>query len=236
MAERPQRELARAFAELSQIVSDAGDTAAVLERLVQLAPATIASCDDASVSLLGTGGRITTPVATGPLVVELDGYQYDAGEGPCLEALREPAPAVYSPDLAIDDRWPTFGPRAAGRGVRSILSHKIAADGTIAALNLFAFGREAFGEGDREVADLLATFGSVVLALVTERTHSHQRRQALETRDVIGQAKGILMGRERVTAHQAFDMLRRSSQQLNCKLGDLAREMTETGEEAPGVL
>jgi GAF domain-containing protein len=233
MAKGPQSELARAFAELSAVLSADEDVHAVLERLVQLAPATVASCAYASFSLLGTNGRITTPVATDPLGAELDGYQYAADEGPCVEAVRNPAPAVYSSDLATDERWPTFGPRAAGRGARSLLSHKIAADGTIGAVNLYAIGPEAFGEPDQEVASLLAMFGSVVMAFVIERTKSNQLRRALESRDVIGQAKGILMERERVTADQAFDMLRRSSQQLNRKLRDLAEEMTETGEEPP---
>jgi hypothetical protein len=234
MVER-QSDLVRAFAELSGVLSGAGDADAVLERLVQLAPATIVSCDYASVSVLGAGGRITTPVASDPLSIELDGYQYDAAEGPCVEAVGQPAPAVYSPDLASDVRWPTFGPRAAGRGVGSLLSHKIAADGTVGALNLYARSPEAFGEGDQELASLLALFAAVVMALAHERVEAGHLRQALESRDVIGQAKGILMERERVTPDEAFEMLQRSSQLLNRKLRDLAQDITETGEEPPGV-
>jgi AmiR/NasT family two-component response regulator len=50
-----------------------------------------------------------------------------------------------------------------------------------------------------------------------------QLRRALDSRDVIGQAKGILMHRRGISAEQAFDLLRRSSQDLNVKLAELAR-------------
>jgi AmiR/NasT family two-component response regulator len=62
-----------------------------------------------------------------------------------------------------------------------------------------------------------------------------QLNQALESRDVIGQAKGILMERNRVTADEAFDMLRRASQQVNRKLRDLAEDIASTGEEPPNL-
>ena len=57
-------------------------------------------------------------------------------------------------------------------------------------------------------------------------------QQALLSRDVIGQAKGILMERLKVTPEDAFDLLRRSSQQLNTKLREVARGLTESGELA----
>ena len=58
-------------------------------------------------------------------------------------------------------------------------------------------------------------------------------QQAVASRDVIGQAKGILMERERLTADQAFDVLRRASQHVNLKLRDVAERVTETGERPP---
>lgn len=53
---------------------------------------------------------------------------------------------------------------------------------------------------------------------------------ALRTRELIGQAQGILIERERITGEQAFDMLRRASQNLNVKVRDVARALVETGE------
>ena len=74
-----------------------------------------------------------------------------------------------------------------------------------------------------------------MLASRQARLQTAQLKEALESRDVIGQAKGILMERERVTADDAFNMLRRGSQHLNRKLRDLAEEIAATGEEPPDL-
>jgi hypothetical protein len=227
--------LVEAFAELSRALAAGSDVEALLDHVVGQATATVEACDYASVSLLGPGGRIRTPVATDRLVVELDELQYEAGEGPCVEAVRGTAPSVYSPDLARDERWPAFGPQAGGRGIGSLASYKLSAEGTAAALNLYARRPDAFAEGDRDAAYLLTNFASVVLTSTRARLQAAQLEQALESRDVIGQAKGVLMERERVTADEAFEMLRRSSQRLNRKLRDLAEEIAATGEEPPDL-
>ena len=62
------------------------------------------------------------------------------------------------------------------------------------------------------------------------RNAARDLNTALGTRETIGEALGILMERERVTANQAFDILRRASQHLNIKLRDVAQNLVETGE------
>src|SRR5207248_3194964 len=170
-----------------------------------------------------------------PLVVELDNYQYEAHEGPCVEAVKEPEPVVYSADLASEQRWPAFAPRAAERGVGSILSNKIAANATVAALNMYAGQAHSFTDADREAARLFALFAAVMMGFSQERMQATQLRAALESRDVIGQAKGIIMERDKLTADQAFEKLRRASQQLNRKLRELAEDVAATGEEPPNL-
>lgn len=233
MAEGPSRQLIEAFAELSTALFAGSDPDALLGHLVERATATVEGCDFASVSLLDPGGDISTPVASDPLVIELDELQYESGEGPCLEAVRKPAPAVYGADVGHDERWPVFGPKAAARGIGSLVSHKIAAGGTVCALNLYSRRPDAFDRADRDTAYLLAVFAAVVLACTQAHLETAHLRDALESRDVIGQAKGILMERERVTAADAFEMLRRASQHLNRKLRDLAEDIATTGEEPP---
>jgi AmiR/NasT family two-component response regulator len=82
----------------------------------------------------------------------------------------------------------------------------------------------------------LAAHASVAARAVGERSTlqslGRDLQQALQSRDVIGQAKGILMERLKVTPEDAFDLLRRSSQHLNIKLREAARDLTETGEFA----
>jgi AmiR/NasT family two-component response regulator len=57
-----------------------------------------------------------------------------------------------------------------------------------------------------------------------------QLREAISSRDVIGQAKGILMEREHLTDDQAFDRLRTASQKRNRKLREIAEELVLTGQ------
>jgi AmiR/NasT family two-component response regulator len=54
--------------------------------------------------------------------------------------------------------------------------------------------------------------------------------RALSSRDVIGQAKGILMERQRIGAGEAFDTHRRASQRLNIRLEEIATRLAESGE------
>ena len=81
---------------------------------------------------------------------------------------------------------------------------------------------------------LLATMAG--MAFTSAQIHEDEERRAanlqaaLATREMIGQAQGILMERERITPDQAFDILRRASQHLNVKLRDVAQSLVDTGE------
>src|SRR5262249_24781743 len=94
----------------------------------------------------------------------------------------------------------------------------------------------AFGILDRAKAVILASHASTALDAAATRVRDSDAsdrylRAALDSRGVIGQAQGILMERERITAEQAFDVLRRASQDLNVKLRDVAQRLVDTGED-----
>jgi hypothetical protein len=179
-------------------------------------------------------GSITTAVRTDPIVVDIDELQHRIGEGPCLDAIAE-STAVYAEELIDDSRWPRFGPKAAASGVRSVLAlHLSAGEDAAGALNLYARYPRAFGVIDRGRGLVLATLAGA--AIGSARRHADDQRRldnlaaALATRELIGQAQGILMERERLSADQAFDILRRASQHLNRKLREIAFDLVETGE------
>jgi hypothetical protein len=142
---------------------------------------------------------------------------------------------VTCDDLRSDTRWPEFAVAAAAHGYRSIVATELlpAAEPGEPSGTLTLYSRRAGGlsQADRDTALLLAMHGSLALAHVRTAELADlaqtQLRQAVDTRDVIGQAKGILMNRQGVTADQAFDLLRRISQELNVKLVDIARTLTE---------
>jgi hypothetical protein len=164
--------------------------------------------------------------------------QQTAGEGPCLDALASRS-VVYAGDLIDDDRYPVYGPQAAAAGVRSILAHALQVDDIDGALNLYSRLPEAYGVTDRAKGVILTALAGFAVSAAVGRRDDHERldnlQEALQTRDVIGQAKGILMERERITAEQAFDVLRRASQHLNEKLRDIAQQVVDTGELPPGA-
>jgi AmiR/NasT family two-component response regulator len=99
-------------------------------------------------------------------------------------------------------------------------------DQRLGSVSLYATDPRAFSLADDNVARLFASQAALALA---EAHRADQLRQALSSRDIIGQAKGILMERHRVTADEAFRLLSMSSQRVNRKLADVARILTETG-------
>jgi len=222
-------DLAETFAEVARALEAEGSVQATLDRMVELAVKTVDGCDHAGVTLV-EGGSVCTPAASDDLPGVVDSVQYETGEGPCLDAIREHE-VFQTGHLAEEARWPGFSRRAAGEsGVASILAYRLFVEtDTMGALNLYSRQRDAFDDDDRAVGSIFAAHAAVALSAARQ---TDQLEQAIESRDVIGQAKGILMARQNVTADEAFDMLRRGSQRLNVKLRELAKQVA-TGERAP---
>lgn len=184
---------------------------------------------DAGGVTMTEAGNITSRQPSNDDVRKLDALQAELHEGPCVTAAEQP-PAdgvVLAHDLAAPpdaDRWPRFAPRAVDLGYRSLVStHLSVDDGFRAALNLFSRAPDTFDDSARTVAGL---FGVQAAVLLYGAEHAEHMQRALGTRDVIGQAKGILMERFKVDADGAFQMLVRSSQHTNLKVIDVARWLT----------
>jgi hypothetical protein len=227
--------LAQQFALLAKRLLQADTVADVLTQLVRAAFVVLPDARLVSVTLRSDDGQLHTPVGTEPVARELDSLQYAYSEGPCYDTARNPGLAyTHSPDLAAEPRWPRFGPDAAERGYLSVLSTALLPDVTpprlSGALNLYATDTGKLGdETTRDQALLLATHASLALAhteaVRLAELREVQLRRALDTRDVIGQAKGILMQRRGISADEAFELLRRTSQELNVKLAELAHTL-----------
>ncbi|WP_063695835.1 ANTAR domain-containing protein [Amycolatopsis orientalis] len=232
---RAEPDAAGRFESLSKALLSATSVAEVLRLVVEATATAVAGADWVSVTVLDAGGRFSTAARTGKTAADLDRIQYRAGEGPCVEAARPDGPGyVASADLALETRWPRFAAAAREHGCRAAFSTELPAapglDRAAGALTVYSRRPEPLSETDRRIALLLATHASLALAnthlrKTAERRHAEFRR-AVDSRDVIGQAKGILMNREGLTADEAFDLLRRTSQDLNVKLVELARTIT----------
>ncbi|MEO5680825.1 MAG: GAF and ANTAR domain-containing protein [Acidimicrobiales bacterium] len=224
-------ELERNLVVVARALFAAGTVAGSLQRTVELAVATVEGCDAAGVFSL-RDGVVVTAAATEPLVVELDELQFAHGQGPCLDAVAGGG-TVYAAELAEDERWPRFGPAAAQVGIRSALAFRLS-DRPASALNLYARRSAAFDATARAKGLIFATLAGLALDAAEERAGDEQRaanlHEALVTRELIGQAQGILIEREHITGDKAFDVLRRASQHLNVKVREIARTLVETGE------
>lgn len=195
-----------------------------LTQIVVAAVELVPGADAGGISL-AEKDSVTSRNPTAPGVTKLDQLQSELHEGPCISALDEPAQdgVVLAGDLAGEDaaRWPRFSPQAVEAGYRSILSTQLqAGDGTRAALNLYAARAHAF---NREARQTAALFASQAALLLYGSETARQLSRAIESRDVIGQAKGILIERLRIDDGEAFQVLVAASQDNNIKLVDVAR-------------
>jgi GAF domain-containing protein len=198
-----------------------------LDEIVRAAVGTIPGAWHAGIMTIVGKRDIRTVATTDDVPREVDQVQYDTGQGPCLTALYQQK-IVAAPDLAEETRWPLFAERALALDVASMLSFRLYVEGDdLGALNLYSPDTRAFDEESEHVGLLFAGHAAVALATAQEREHM---ADAVQTRDLIGQAKGILMERHRLTADQAFAVLVRASQQANVKLRVLAEQLTRTGQ------
>ena len=214
-----------AMAELTR--NFASDTA--LERtltgVTTAAVELIEGVDYADVMLIGGKGQLQSLTPTVPLLTELDAVQVRLQQGPCLEAAVSGA-MIRCTDLREDSRWPGFAAAALAAGVHSMLSFQLHTDHDhLGALNLF-------GRAPRQVNPAAEAIGALLAALATVAVMTAEKdrqfRTALASRDLIGQAKGILMNTYKVDAIRAFDMLKALSQDSNTPLRTIAQQIIDT--------
>src|SRR4051794_18868301 len=226
-----QVEPGKAFEELSKLVLGEESLTAVLQRVAQLARSVVLDARDVSVTLLKDNQTPETVVFTGPLAVQLDERQYDAGFGPCLDAAVSGTTIPVS-NASSDSPYPEFSRISLRAGVTHSLSVGLPVpQRVVGALNLYADGDAAFDEQAVELAETFAGYAGVAIAnaaLYTSTANLAKNLQAaMQSRSVIEQAKGIVMGRNRCTADEAFTILVAMSQKRNAKLRTLAQEIVD---------
>jgi GAF domain-containing protein len=169
--------------------------------------------------LIVTGGEPTMQAAHGALP-DLD----------VLPTTAEDRPSTLR-DLPACPDWPIFTAPAGPSGQDRVLCTPLGLGRTMFGTLIVAAERHPdHTTTTSNVAAMLATLAmhaSTALAAARQRDTLHA---AIESRDVIGQAKGILMQRRRITADTAFNQLTRLSQNSNTKLRDLCTRITQTGE------
>jgi len=213
------------LAELAAILTSAQTLEMVLEDIAALAKDRISGADEVSVTLINDS-RPSTVASTGSLATDLDERQYQANWGPCLDSAGTGQMLIVD-DMATGTRWPDFRKRALEVGVHSSMSAPLPTQQDLGgALNIYARAPRAFGDPSRSMAQSFADHAALALAHAYRYSHVANQaktlREAMQSRAVIEQAKGILMGARQIDADEAFNTLVRLSQAQHIKLRELA--------------
>jgi GAF domain-containing protein len=225
-------DVAASIAELQSLLLTTEGVEGFLQELAVLAAAVVAGDAHERLSCgitLMPNGRPLTVASSDLLAGQIDQLQYQAGQGPCLEAAERGEPVLVA-DLAREpasERWNGFGLRAVAHGIRSSLSLPLTTGATtVGALNLYAPVPDLFAPQQRRRAESFAQVASgaaaVAARMAEQAALTDNLRAALASRAIIDQAIGVIMTRRRCTPDQAFAILREASQNRNIKLRDVA--------------
>ena len=219
--------LGRQLADLARELHHQQTPDEVLDRIVTAAVALVPGAQEATISRVRHRSEVTAVVATSERAASFDDLQQELGEGPCLEALFDQR-TIRVDELATETRWPGLARHAGELGIGSTLCFQLyVQEDNLGALNLLSERPQAFDDESEDVGQLLASHAAIALADTQQLTSLHL---AMDSRDLIGQAKGILMARRKITAEQAFAVLVRHSQDTNRKLRDVAADVAGTGQ------
>ena len=177
--------------------------------------------------------ELATVGATDQRMIALDDAQYASGEGPCLAVLDQHEPIALKDAAELDDRWEHFSRTAAHLGVHSTVSIHLPVDseGLAASLNLYSKQHLELNDDQVRAATPFAEqLAAAMLGVEATRATAQLARdmaEAMRSRAVIEQAKGILMADHQIDADTAFTRLVQLSQHSNTKLRDVARQLIE---------
>jgi GAF domain-containing protein len=214
------------FGDVARLLQAESDMEAMLDEVVAAAIRLVPGADHASISIVRAHREVISEHASSGLARTVDELQTEVEQGPGLDTIHDKR-TVRVPDMRTETRWPEYASRAHGLGVGSMLSFQLFVVGdNLGALNLFSREPEAFTEESEQVGLVLASHAAVAYASARKLGHL---ALAVDSRDLIGQAKGILSERYAISGDQAFLVLLRLSQTSHRKLNDLARELVTTG-------
>jgi transcriptional regulator with GAF, ATPase, and Fis domain len=220
------------FRQLSALVYAGADAGSVHQALVDASVRLVDGCQRASL-MLKANDRYSTAASTDEIARRVDQIEIEVGEGPCLDAILDEA-YQHDADLAGGTSpWP----RAAAlilseTPVRSAIGYRLFLEGhKVGALNLFSDEPGALTSLSADQGAVLASFASVSLLALRAREEADSLRQGLQSNREIGKAVGLLMAAHRVSADEAFAILKRTSQDLNMKLVQVAAQVVE-GQQA----
>jgi transcriptional regulator with GAF, ATPase, and Fis domain len=225
MSETPHAVIALQISELIRDIQQSphAEVDTVLGELAESGVSYIPGAQHAGITIASRDGKLHTAAATSEYPALLDKFQQRCGEGPCLSAAWEQH-IIKVDDVETEQRWPAYCRDTRDETpIRSIMAFQLYADNkTMGALNFYAEKPYAFDAEAVESGLIVATHAALAWNLLRR---DQQLRSALASRDLIGQAKGMLMERFKIDAVQAFEVLKRLSQNSNTPLVDIAHDI-----------
>jgi GAF domain-containing protein len=213
-----------------------------MHQIVQTTHA-IFSVDGAGLMLADVDHHLLNAAVSDERMRHLEELQIRHQQGPCISAFDDKE-LVRAEDLIHDDRWPDFSPHAVARGVRAVLASPIPynqdAVGVVAVLSEQSRPWSAEAElGLLAFTDLAALLIATMLLGEQQTALAAQLQGALNSRAVIEQAKGVLIGQRGLSARTAYTQLRAQARAERRKLAALAAEVvrnavTEDSEQVRG--
>ncbi|AYJ50099.1 GAF and ANTAR domain-containing protein [Rhodococcus sp. P1Y] len=227
LAETPSTDPATVFAALADIVYKGSTADEVYTAICVAATLLVPGCDHASLMLVNRGQPVTV-AATDQVARTVDDIERATGEGPCLDAIESEAAQIET-DFLQPSQWPALArgvvtrtPVRGAMGFRLMLDQK-----KVGALNLFSNTPGAFDSSTADHAIMLTAFAAVTVSAIISGEEANTLRRGLESNREIGKAIGLLMAMHDVTDDQAFEMLRKTSQDMNVKIAALATSVVE---------
>jgi len=200
-----------------------------LERVVHAVRRHVPGCEEVGVTVL-SAGRPHTAAYTTVQTLEIDAVQYALDDGPCLDSARNRRENRVDDLVVVDHRWPEFAKECRAEGMRSLLALPLlSGEECVGAINLYAWAPNAFGDFDAALVRMAAARCADAIVAVSTldgvRRLAGQLEQAMASRAVIEQAKGVIMAMRGVPEHEAFEVLRKTSQDRNVKVRELAHQI-----------
>jgi len=218
---------AEAFETLAAMIYQAETFEEVYTTIVNLAVTVVDGCDHASIMLRAKDGTFSTVASTDETARQVDHLERLHQQGPCADAIVEDTPQFEDDLTEPHPHWPVFArevvrltPVRAAAGFRIVSGEK-----KIGALNLFSDEVRGMAPKSGDQAIILSAFTSVAVTTLHRREEARTLAAGLTSNREIGKAVGLLMAFHKVSDTQAFDMLRKTSQDLNIKLVDVADEV-----------
>jgi GAF domain-containing protein len=226
--------LERALTQLADLRTSPTTVEAALRRIVESADA-LFQVDGSALMLVDRDQALRNLAVSHLRAQALEELQAEHGEGPCVDAYDDKQP-VWTDDLVREERWPAFSPAAAGRGLAAVLASPIPySNEAVGVIAVFAAEPHAWTDAEREA---IVAFTDLAAMLILNAMEASERGRlavelqgALDSRVVIEQAKGVLVGRHGVTPRQAFERLRGMARDQRRRLAQVAAEVVDAAQQ-----